>query len=209
MPRSNIQFSPIPSPRTGPIGFRRNGSNREWSSLGSPRSRAHSFARGCFTFFITALQKIALRSRSELLSHRTWMHCETAVLSGRSTRSELSAAKRFPKHGNSLSAMPVFHLRSSTRELSRMPSSLGLGLFWRKHAIRWIDLQLTIFGGISAHEAAQHGMVWATHPRRIHPPQLDEESRIARSSFRRTSGNRHLQHVVRADAVQRAFPPHR
>src|SRR5579884_602849 len=131
------------------------------------------------------------------------------MLSAPNAKSASSATKRLLKRGNSRSLTQECHRRSSTEQLSRTPSLARLGLFWRKHAIRWIDLQLTIFGGLSAHEAAQHGLVWATHPRRIHSPQLDEKSRTARSPFRRPSRYRNLQHVVRAYAMQCALPPHR
>ena len=46
----------------------------------------------------------------------------------------------------------------------------------------------------------------APRPRRVHPPLLDEEPGHPARPVRRPAGDRHLQHLVRADALQRPLP---
>jgi len=49
-------------------------------------------------------------------------------------------------------------------------------------------------------------MVRRCRQERLHAPQLDEESGHPRRFVRRQAGHRHLQHLLRADSVQRAPP---
>src|SRR5262245_21135768 len=52
-------------------------------------------------------------------------------------------------------------------------------------------------------------MVRARGQGRIHPSQLDEEPGIPQSPLRGKACHRHMQHLVRVDAMQRALPRHR
>ena len=49
-------------------------------------------------------------------------------------------------------------------------------------------------------------MVRPQRPRRLRPPVVDEEPGLSARPLRRAPGDRHLQHVVGGDALQRALP---
>src|SRR5581483_8329565 len=55
-------------------------------------------------------------------------------------------------------------------------------------------------------ETAQSGMVWAGRTGWLSLPQLDEEPGLAPRPVRGQACDRDLQHLVGADAVQRALP---
>src|SRR5215471_8702366 len=59
--------------------------------------------------------------------------------------------------------------------------------------------------GISNEKTAQPGVVWAERPRRLSLSKLDEKPGLAARSVRRPAPDRHLQYLVRADTLQRAF----
>ena len=54
--------------------------------------------------------------------------------------------------------------------------------------------------------ASFHQLVRPPRPRRARPSLVDEEPGHAARPVRRPAGDRHLQHLVAGDAVQRAFP---
>ena len=52
-------------------------------------------------------------------------------------------------------------------------------------------------------QSTLHKLVWPSGSRRIHSSLLDEEPGLSPRSFRRTAGDRDLQHLVRTDSLQR------